>query len=88
MALLELYAGCGRIGRRPDQGNDWIELVEGQQQAQQDVVPFLCFAQEVAGATLNGLDPEVEEHPQHLAEGEQHGLAIHQRQHVGTEIIL
>ena len=52
------------------------------------MVPFLGFAQEVAGAALNGLDPEVEEHPQHLAEGEQHGLAIDQRQHVGAEIVL
>ena len=88
MAFLQLLASCGRVGGRADQGNDRIKLVEGQQQAQQDVIPLFSLTQQIAGAALNRLDPEVEKHPQHLAEGEEHRLALHQRQHVGTKIIL
>ena len=88
MAILQLLPGRGRVGCSPDQGNDRIELIEGQQQAQQDVVALFGLAQQVAGAALDRLDPEVEEHLEHLAQGEQDRLTVHQRQHVGTEVAL
>ena len=52
------------------------------------MVAFFGLAQQVTGSALNRLDPEVEEDLEHLAQGEQHRLAVHQRQHVGTEIAL
>ena len=52
------------------------------------MVALLGFAQEVAGAALDRLDAEVEKHLQHLAQGEQHRLRLHQRQHVGAEVVL
>ena len=62
MAILQLLPCRGRVGCSPDQGNDRIELIEGQQQAQQDVVALFGLAQQVAGAAFDRLDPEVEEH--------------------------
>ena len=88
MALLQLLAcRCG-VGGCPNQGDDRIKLIKGEQQAQQDVVAFLGLAQQVAGAPLDRLNPELEEHLEHLAQGEQDRLAIHQRQHVGAEVAL
>ena len=88
MAVLQLLAGCRRIGCRTDQGNDRIELVKGQKETEEDVITFFGLAQEITGATLDRLDPEVEKHLQHLAKREQNRLTIHQRQHVGTEVAL
>ena len=88
VAILQLLTGRGCVGGGPDQRDDRIQLIEGQQQAQQDVIPFLRLAQQVAGAAFNRLDPEVEKHLKHFAEGEQDRLTVHQRQHVSAEIAL
>ena len=80
--------GTGGIGRGTDQGDDGIEIVEGNQQPQQDVVTLFGLAQQITGAPLDGLDAEIEEHLQHFAQGQQHRLAVYQRQHVGIKIIL
>ena len=88
MPLLKLKpGGCG-VGSRTDQGDDGVELIQGQQQAEQDVITLLRFSQEVAGATLDRLDTEVEEHLEHLPQGEQDRFSIHQREHVGAEVAL
>ncbi|CAI8152113.1 MAG: Uncharacterised protein [Synechococcus sp. CC9902] len=88
MALLKLKpGGCG-VGSSTDQGDDRVELIQGQQQAEQDVIALLRFSQEVAGATLDRLDAEVEEHLEHLPQGEQDRFPIHQREHVSAEIAL
>ena len=52
------------------------------------MVPLLGLAQQIAGAPLDRLDPEVEEHLEHPAQGEQDRLALDQRQHVGVEVAL
>ena len=88
MAILQLLTCCSRIGSGSNQGNDRVKLIEGEQQTQQDVVTLLRLAQQIAGAALDRLDPEVEEHLEHLAKGEQDRLAIHKRQHVGAEVAL
>ena len=88
MALLQLNAGRGGVGGSPDQGNDRIKLFEGAQQAQEQVVALFGLAQQVTGAPLDRFDAEVEEHLEHLAQGEQDRLPVDQRQHVGAEIIL
>ena len=80
--------GTGGIGRGTDQVDDGIEIVEGNQKPQQDVVTLFSLAQQITGAPLDGLDAEIKEHLQHLAQGQQHRLAIYQRQHVGVKIIL
>ena len=88
MTVLQLRSRRCGVGCGTDQGNDRIELIEGQQQAQQNVVALFRLAQQITGAPLDRLDAEVEEHLEHLAQGEQDRLAIHQRQHVGTEVAL
>ena len=88
MAILQLLAGGGRVGGGPDQGDDRIELIKGQQQAEQDVVALFSLAQKVPRASLDRLDPKIEKHLQHLAQGEQHRLPLDQRQHVGAEVVL
>ena len=88
VAILQLLAGHGCVGCRPDQRDDRIQLIEGQQQTQQDVIPFLGLAKQIAGAAFNRLDPEVEKHLKHLAEREQDRLTVHQRQHVSAEVAL
>ena len=88
MALLQLLPGSGRVRRRPDQSNDRVELVEGEQQAQKNMVPLLGLAQQVTRAAFNGLYAELEENLEHPAQGQQDRLTIHQCQHVGTEIAL
>ena len=84
----QALAGTGGIGRGTDQGDDGIEIVKGNQEPQQDVVAFFGLAQQIAGAPLDGLDAEIEEHLQHLAQGQQHRLTVYQRQHVGVKVIL
>mmetsp|Transcript_57163 Transcript_57163/g.134546 ORF Transcript_57163/g.134546 Transcript_57163/m.134546 type:complete len:247 (+) Transcript_57163:1618-2358(+) len=88
MALLQLRARCCRIGCRTNQGNDRIELIEGQQQAQEDVVALFRLAQQIARAAFDRLNSELEEHLEHLAQREQNRLTVDQRQHVGAEIAL
>ena len=80
--------GTGGIGRGTDQGDDGIEIVEGNQQTQQDVITLFGLAQEITGAPLDSLDAEIEEHLQHFAQGQQDRLTVYQRQHVGVKIIL
>ena len=84
----QALAGRGGVRGGADQGNDRVEVVEGDQQAEQDVVPLLGLAQQIAGAPLDRLNPEVEEDLEQLAQGEQDRLALHQRQHVGVEVAL
>jgi len=86
--LHQAAAGAGRIGRGADQGDDRVEVVEGDQQAQQDVVALLGLAQQVAGAPLDRVDAEVEEHLQHPPQVEQHRLPAHQRPHVSLNRLL
>ena len=52
------------------------------------MIPFLCLAQEIAGPTFNRFNPKLKENLEHLAKREQNGLAVHQRQHVSTEVAL
>ena len=45
VTILELLSGRCRVGSSTDQGDDRIELIQGQQQAQEDVITLLGFAQ-------------------------------------------
>ena len=87
-ALHQLQSGAGRVGGTTDQSDDRVEIVEGDQQAEQDVITLLGLAQQVPGAPLDRLDAELEEHLEHFAQGEQLGLALDQGQHVGAEVAL
>ena len=88
MAGDELLPGRGRISGIADQLNDGVEIIEGHQQALQDVVAFFCFTQQEARATFNRLDAEIEKHLKHALEIEQHRLTFDERQHVGAEVVL
>ena len=52
------------------------------------MVALFGLAQQIAGAPLDRFDAELEEHLEHLAQGEQDWLPVDKRQHVGAEIIL
>ena len=94
LLLAELKAGNqsflrgGGILAGPDDGHDLVDVVQGLQQAFQDMGPFLGLVQLEPGPpghhVLLVLQVIVDDIPQ-----VQHpGLSVHQRQHVGAEVLL
>ena len=85
-ALLQLTAGRGGVGSSANQADHLVQVPQGHEEALQHVIPFLRLAEQMAGATLNGLNPEDQERLQQLAQIEEPRLTLHQRHHVGAEV--
>ena len=66
--------GPSGIRRMADQMDHRIKIIEGHQQALEDVITLLRLAQQITGATLNGFNPEIEEYLEHPTQVEQHRL--------------
>ena len=80
-------AGAGRLGilAGPDDADDLVEVVEGDQQALQDVGPLLGLVQLEAGAPDDDVLLVVEVVAEHLAQRQGAGHPVDQGQHVDAE---
>ena len=83
--LHEAGAGLVRAGGSADQGHHFVDVVDGDAQAFQDVGAGLGLLQVVAGAADDHLAAVVHEAGQGRLEVEQHGTVVHHGQHVDAE---
>ncbi len=82
-----LARGIG-VGRCPDDLDDLVEVIEGDQQAQDDVVAFLGLAQVVPRSARDDVDLVIDVVADHLGEVEGARDAVDQRQHDDAEGLL
>ncbi len=80
----------GRLGhvgrlRTADDGDDLVDMVEGDEQTAEDVGPFLGLVEVVARAALHDVVPVVHEVADEVLQVEQHGTSVHQRDVVHRE---
>jgi hypothetical protein len=78
-------AGCGRVLGAADDGDHLVQVVEGGDEALEDVRSRLGLGQIVGGAARHHFASELDEVLQRVPEREQQGPPRHQRQHVHPE---
>ena len=84
-ALDELPAGHFGVARTADEGDDFVEVVEGDEQALKDVGPLLGLGQLVLRAAHDDLGAVLDEVVDELLQVQRHRPAFHQADVVDAE---
>ena len=82
----ERGTGARRIGSGTDQPDHGVQIGKRKEQTLKNVVALFRFPQQETRAAFNGFDAEAVKHLQHPAQGEQLGLPVYERHHVGAEV--
>src|SRR5690606_7649465 len=85
MTRHQLLAGGGRIGRCPDQSDNFIDIGNGNGEAYQDVSAIAGLIEEEPSTARNHFVAKIDERLQHFAQIHQLRLAAIERNEVAAE---